>query len=120
MAPPNKFRKETELVLNGHTYACRPTLDKIARIEGRYGAALPLVRRIGEGNVTQGELAVIVSVMLRGVHNAPRDTDIGELIFEQGVIPVSSNVVDFIASAITSEVTAKPEDEEGVSQQGNP
>jgi hypothetical protein len=119
MAAPNRFRKETELVLNGHTYACRPTLDKLARIESRFGAALPLLRRIGEGNVMQAELATIVQIMMRGLSNAPRDADVGPLIFEQGVISVSSNIVDFLASGITSEV-AKSDEDEPEAEAGNP
>lgn len=119
MASPNNFRKETELVLNGHTYECRPTLDKIARIESRFGPALPLLRRIGEGNATQQELTTIVQVMLRGVRNAPRDADIAELIFEHGVVSVAGNVVEFLAGAITSDTSKEPATIEGQAEPGN-
>jgi hypothetical protein len=116
---PNKFRKEAELVLNGHTYECRPTMDKIARIESRFGAALPLLRRIGEGNATQAEIVAIVQIMVRGLSNAPKDPDVGPLVFEQGVISVSGNIVDFLVNGITSDTTTKQDEEEREADAGN-
>jgi hypothetical protein len=120
MANPNKFRRETDLVLNGHTYSCRPTMDKLARIESRFGAALPLLRRVGDGGATQAELTAIVQIMLRGVHNAPRDADVAPLIFDQGAITVAGNIVDFIASGITSDAPPKEEGEGEREAEGNP
>jgi hypothetical protein len=117
--PANKFRKETVLTLNGHSYACRPTLDKIARIESRYGPALQLARRVAESNATQVELTNIVQVMLMGAHNKPRDQDVAELVFEQGVNPISSSVVEFLLSATTSDAV-KPGEEDGAQEAGNP
>jgi hypothetical protein len=110
----NKFRKESDLILNGHTYSVRPNLDKIARIETRFGAAPVLLRRCAEGNVTQAELSQIVGIMLRGQPSAPRDSDIPALVFEQGTMAVSTNVVEFLVNAVTTtdmERQPTPEDE---------
>jgi hypothetical protein len=119
MATPNKFRKETELKLNGHTYACRPSLDKMGRIESRFGPALPLLRRVGAGEATQLELAQIVAVMLRGVPHAPREADIPELIFEEGSAGIGGSIVNFLVNGVTVDTPEKPEEENAEGDAGN-
>jgi hypothetical protein len=114
----NKFRKEAELILNGHSYSVRPTFDKMARIESTFGPAVVLMRRVGDGNVTQAELTRIVQIMLRGVANAPREADLPPLIFDQGTMSVAGNIVTFLVNGITTSDAVPPsEDEE---QAANP
>jgi hypothetical protein len=121
MATPNKFRREIELALNGNTYAVRPTFDKMARLESRFGAAVQLMKRVGDNGATQAELAQIVGVMLRGEPNAPREQDIPRLVFEQGSATVGSSIVDFIVAGVTpSEASAAKADADAEADAGNP
>jgi hypothetical protein len=112
MVVPNKHRKESELVLNGHSYTVRPTMDKLARIEGRFGAALVLLRRLQNGEVTQAELAALTAIMVRGLPNAPREADLPQLIFDEGSPNVSGNVLTFVLNGMSSDV-GQPASDEG-------
>lgn len=102
---PNPHRKEVILTLGGKNFAVRPTLDKIMRIESRYGPASPLMQRIARGEATQVELGAIVTVMLAGQRGAPNALQIGELVFQQGIGTLSGQISEFLASALISETS---------------
>lgn len=117
---PNNFRREVALALNGATYQCRPTLDKMARIEGRLGAAMPLMQRIAQGNVTQAELSLIVGVMLRDVRGAPKADRIADLVYAAGVVALVNATVAFLDAGLAPMDLALPApDDEADPHPGN-
>lgn len=105
----NKFRKEVTVTLDGVDLACRPTLAKIGEIEGRFGPALELLRRIGSGNIGIVDITAMMQVIVKGVPGAPPPKDVPELVFQAGAFSLAPQVSEYLANALTSD---EPQSEE--------
>lgn len=99
----NKFRKEVEITLDGTTLACRPTMAKIAEIEGRFGPALSLLRKLSAGEIGITDICALVQIMAKGAPGAPAPKDIPELVFQSGAYSFAGPVADFIGNALTTD-----------------
>lgn len=108
----NKFRKEVTVEIDGVSLACRPTLAKISEIEGRFGPALEILRRLGSGTIPVAEMAAIVGIIVKGVSGAPTLREVPELVFAAGTYTFAGPVAEFLGNAISSDEPA-PESGEG-------
>jgi len=109
----NKQRKEVAITLDGVELVCRPTLAKIGEIEGRFGPAMEVLRKIGSGNVAIVDLTALVQIIVRGVPGAPAGKDVQEMVFQAGAFSLAPQVSEFLANAITSDEPAAADAQAG-------
>lgn len=102
----NKMRKEVVISLDGVELPCRPTLAKIGEIEGRFGPAMEVLRKIGSGTIGIVDLTALVQIIVRGVPGAPSSKDVPEMVFQAGAFGLAPQVSEFLANAITSDEPA--------------
>lgn len=97
----NKQRGEHTIILNGQTYALRPTFAALAAIESRTGVGIiELVNRFISGQHKVGDT---VAVIEEGIRAAGGDvpTNVGELIVGAGYIRCYGDCVHFLNKAVS-------------------
>ncbi len=102
----NKFRKEVTITIDGISITCRPTLAKISEIEGRYGSAITLLRKLSDGSLGVADICVLVGIMVKGATGAPAAKDVPELVFQAGAYSFAEHLAEFVANAITTDEAA--------------
>lgn len=104
---PNKFRKETEFTFlgrDGETFKinARPTLARLSKIEGNFGAVAKLLGRFSAGDVSVRELTLLVGMMVEGDPAAPTPKELPEMIFDMGASTFLAPCVEFLINAVTA------------------
>lgn len=87
---------EAEMRLVGGTYYVRRTLKIWQRIETRFGSLRRLQLRVATHDITLGELASLIEIILSDQDVVIRDAEIQEWIFRAGVGQAVTDVATFL------------------------
>lgn len=98
----NKFRGELKVKLNKTDYNTRLTLDGIMRIEQSTGKPiLKLANDLMNSNLSMTDIVTIMSTALRGGGNNIQPKEVGELLFEAGMIDSMKVCGEILTNTIT-------------------
>ncbi len=83
----NKFRGELKVKLNKTDYNTRLTLDGIMRIEQSTGKPiLKLANDLMSSNISMTDILTIMTTAIRGGGNNIQQKEVGDILFEAGMI----------------------------------
>jgi hypothetical protein len=105
----SQTRKEIDAVLDGRTYTVRPTLERVAEIEDRFGSVLSVLRKMQANDIGVGVLCGIFGIMLRGAKDsagvaAPPYFEVVKAAFDAGAYATCSGPVSaYLAAAIAAD-----------------
>lgn len=106
------LRNETQVTLDGVEYTLRATFTAIRNIERDLKTNLvPLIEKIGRGDVGIEQASVIVFHGLRGYGDEGHTLDqVGDLIMKTGLGSVMLSVVNFLSQAMQGVALGKPQE----------
>lgn len=99
----NRPRGEIPIKLNGQDYTLRPTFQCLNSIADRTGAnsIILLSRRMASGDIRLTDMAIVIQEGIKAAGQEDLDLDkIGEMIVQDGIVNLSSAVLDFVTIAI--------------------
>ncbi len=97
----NYHRGESTLVLGGHSYVLVPSFKVLASIEGELNCSvLDLISKISRGQFLQLKE---MEVVIRHSISKPIDCDLMGLIYQDGVIKIFPQIVNFLKNALNIE-----------------
>ena len=98
----NPLKGEIDIKLSGKSYTCRLTVDSIIRIEDELDTSIiELAIKISQAKAKLKELATVLKYALRNGGNDIDDTDVKNLIFENGIVNLSTNVANIITTSLS-------------------
>ena len=106
----NKFRGELKVKLNKTDYNTRLTLDGIMRIEQSTGKPiLKLANDLMSSNISMTDILTIMTTAIRGGRNNIQQKEVGDILFEAGMIESMRVCGEVLSNTITG--GASKEDE---------
>lgn len=111
----NKTRGEVDFVLDGETFAVRPSFKVVSEIEAAIGGILPFLNRIQRNDYRITEIIAIMQICLRGQPDAPKFKEVPDLVMsaEEGPISFIGPIAELLTNAITGGEKPKADDDEG-------
>ncbi|WP_197027136.1 GTA-gp10 family protein [Methylopila sp. 73B] len=106
-------RNEVSIELAGETRTMRASFAAIRNIERDLGNILPLIDKIGQGNVGVDQCATIIFYGLKGFddHRLTKDA-VGEAVMDRGLSAVMPAVVEFVTGTLKGVAVGKPQPED--------
>lgn len=104
------IRQEVEFPWGDATVRSRPTLARVAEIEGKFGPAMPLLARLGRQELSLSrELLPLLWIMLRGLDGVPKaEKQFAEDAFERGAVGFTAAMIEWLSAAyLVNEPTPK-------------
>ena len=107
----NKFRGELKVKLNKTDYNTRLTLDGIMRMEQTTGKPiLQLANDLMTSKLSMTDIVSIMTIAMRGGGNNLQQKEVGEILFESGMIESMKVCSQILSNTITG--GQKEDDEE--------
>lgn len=98
----NPLKGEIDINLSGKSYTCRLTIDSIIRIEEELDTSIiELAIKISQAKAKLKELATVLKYALRNGGNDIDDNGVKNLIFENGIVNLSTNVANIITTSLS-------------------
>jgi hypothetical protein len=99
----NKNRGEVSVKLAGKTYILRPSFQAICSIESEVGKSiLDILINLPKEKITLSEMESIIKhgITAYGKNAQIDQSDIGELIYGEGIINILPSLIEFLELAI--------------------
>lgn len=100
--------KEVTFILGEREYTQRASLDTLMRIEGKLGACVTLIRRLGDQVLPLADLVELMRLILARHKDAPRGDDLVEAIGLTGVIPTMIACIRFLGFGLSTGMPLPP------------
>lgn len=104
------IRQEVEFPWADGKVRSRPTLARMAEIEGKFGPAMPLLSRLGRQELSlTREFLPLLWIMLRGLDSVPKaEKQFAEEAFELGAVGFTAAMIEWLSAAyLVNEPTQK-------------
>lgn len=95
----------SRITVCGRAWRVRRELELAQRIEERFGAIAPLLARLRGADVPIAGLAALLAEILSGQQGAPKESELAQLIFEEGCLVAVEACQEVVASLLTGAET---------------